>query len=201
MARRADHSHSELLDLVIEASTKIVESESHHALTARRLSKDIGYSVGTLYNHFDNIDDIILQVNARTFDILSEKLEHVPLTNSPKNDTNAYVDCYLEFLNQHPELWRMIFEHNLPHGQEAPSWYLKKADYILSIYERAIMPLYGGPCKSSYNTTRVLWSSLHGITSLHVSGKLKNVTELSVKGMTETLVNNFIQGIEQDVNS
>ena len=53
MGRRSDHSRDELLGLALDVAEKVVAQEGIGALTARRISKEIGYSVGTIYNLFE----------------------------------------------------------------------------------------------------------------------------------------------------
>ena len=54
MARRSDHSREELYDLALESARVIAEIEGLRGLAARRIARDIGYTVGTIYNLFDH---------------------------------------------------------------------------------------------------------------------------------------------------
>lgn len=66
MARRPDHSRDELYALAMNAARGIVERDGIRGLTARNIATAIGYSPGTLYNLFDNLDDLALQINGAT---------------------------------------------------------------------------------------------------------------------------------------
>ena len=46
-------------------------------MSARKVATAIGYTVGTLYLVFENIDDLILNVNARTLDRLHSRMSAV----------------------------------------------------------------------------------------------------------------------------
>ena len=70
MARRNDHTREELKDLIIEESWRIIEKHGFEGLTARRIAKNIGYAPGTIYNMFISMDDLYLQLNAKTLDLL-----------------------------------------------------------------------------------------------------------------------------------
>ena len=74
MARRADHSREELCEIAMQAAERIVETDGLRALTARNVADAIGYSPGTLYNLFANLDELILQLNGRTLDALHDRL-------------------------------------------------------------------------------------------------------------------------------
>ena len=61
MARRKDHSHDQLHKMALDATREIAEKEGLSGITARRIAKQIGYSPGTLYNVFENLEDLIIQ--------------------------------------------------------------------------------------------------------------------------------------------
>ena len=69
MARRSDHSRDELRRMALEASKKILTKQGLRGLSTRRIAARMGYSAGTLYQIFDDFDDLILQVNAATLDL------------------------------------------------------------------------------------------------------------------------------------
>ncbi|MBL4851095.1 MAG: TetR/AcrR family transcriptional regulator, partial [Gammaproteobacteria bacterium] len=64
MARRNDHSREQLRDLAIQAVLNLVDHDAFVSVTARSVTQDMGYTVGTLYLVFRNFDDLLLQVNA-----------------------------------------------------------------------------------------------------------------------------------------
>ena len=74
MARRYDHSREEIRTMALEAAEKIVVEQGHKGLTARKVMRDIGYAVGTLYLIFENLDDLILHLNVRTLDRLYRRM-------------------------------------------------------------------------------------------------------------------------------
>ena len=57
MARRSDHSREELYELALEKAGEIAEKEGLRGLTARGVAREIGYTIGTLYNIFEDLDD------------------------------------------------------------------------------------------------------------------------------------------------
>lgn len=77
MGRRNDHSRDELKDMVIVAAEKILVEEGYSKLTTRRIAKEIGYTVGSLYMVIKNVDDLMLLLNARTLQLLLEKLSMI----------------------------------------------------------------------------------------------------------------------------
>lgn len=74
MARRSDHSREEIRAMALAAAQQIVTEQGFAALNARKIASAIGYTVGTLYLVFKNLDDLFLQLNARTLDDLHAAL-------------------------------------------------------------------------------------------------------------------------------
>ena len=70
MARRSDHSPQELRAMIIDAAERLVAQGGTAAANAREIAAAIGYTPGTIYNHFANLDDLIRHVTARTVDAI-----------------------------------------------------------------------------------------------------------------------------------
>ena len=134
MARRSDHSREEIREMALEAAENIVVEQGLEGLSARKVATAIGYTVGTLYLVFENIDDLILQINARTLDRLYAKLAE---TQAPARDARDRLlqlgQAYIQFADQDPHRWSMIFEHRLAEGRELPEWYQRKIARMFAI--------------------------------------------------------------------
>ena len=84
MGRRSIHTAEELRELILKAATELIESDGLAGLSAREVARRIGYSPGTLYNVFDNLDDLVLTIEARLLDRLAARLAEVPSASSPQ---------------------------------------------------------------------------------------------------------------------
>ena len=196
MARRSDHNREELYNLALSAAADIVSADGIRGLTARNVADRIGYSAGTLYNLFENLDDIIVHLNGRTLDSLNDSVSAAPITGDVAKDLSSLAHIYLQYLNDHPNLWSALFDHRLPDGQVAPEWYATKVTLVLSVVEAALTPLFDSKQSAEKeNAARVLWASVHGICSLAQSGKLQTVTTQNAKQMTDVLITNFVAGL------
>lgn len=197
MARRSDHNREELYNMALKAAGEIVVRDGYRSLTARNVADAIGYSPGTLYNLFANLDDMIVRLNASTLDALYDSLAAMDTTGDAATNLKNLAARYLEFINAHERLWSMLFDHLLPEGQTLPVWYLKKVDKLLALVEAAMSPLFPtaeDPRRGE--ATRVLWASLHGIFSLAGSGKLAVVSRNPVQVMADNLIDTYIRGLE-----
>ncbi|RVU38188.1 TetR/AcrR family transcriptional regulator [Hwanghaeella grinnelliae] len=197
MARRSDHNREELYALAIGAARQIVESDGIKALTARNVADVIGYSPGTLYNLFDNLDDLIVHLNGSTLDDLFDKVSALEQSGDPESDCKALLGSYLDYLNDHPGLWYALFDYAIPTTMTVPSWYVRKIERLMEILRVAIAPLYADTqMDETARAASVLWAGLHGITSLSNDGKLQLVSEDDVEDLASFLVTTFIAGIQ-----
>lgn len=196
MARRSDHNREELYALAIGAARQIVEADGIKALTARNVADVIGYSPGTLYNLFDNLDDLIVHLNGSTLDDLYDAVSALEPTGDPETDCKALLGRYLDYLNAHPGLWYALFDYAIPAGMTVPEWYVRKIERLMEILRAAIAPLYAdAKPDETARAASVLWAGLHGITSLSNDGKLQLVSEDNVDDLASFLVTTFIAGI------
>lgn len=197
MARRSEHSREQLLTLALDAAWGIVETEGAKSLTARRLAQTIGYSPGTLYNLFEDLDELTLRVNARSLEKLYEALAACRLGQDPETDLRALLDAYLTFIERHPRHWDLVMNFNLPEGKELPSWYDDRVTRLLGVIEEAVRPMVpDGDVVRANRVARVLWASVQGICSLANSGKLTVVSSESARELAADLVHTYLAGLK-----
>ena len=117
MGRRSIHTPDELRELIIQATTEIVEHDGLEGLSAREIAKRVGYSPGTLYNVFENLDDLLLTIEARLLDRLAERLaEHGRVRARRSSGCAGSSETYFVFTQERPKLWNLLIEHRMPAG-------------------------------------------------------------------------------------
>ena len=103
MGRRSIHTPDELRELIIEATTSIVEQDGLEGLSAREIAKRVGYSPGTLYNVFENLDDLLLIIEARLLDELAGRLAETDASGPPAERLRRLVGAYFSLHAGAPE--------------------------------------------------------------------------------------------------
>lgn len=197
MGRRSVHTADQLREVILEASIEILQSDGLQGLSAREIAKRIDYSPGTLYNVFENLDDIVLTIEGRMLDGLGAALGVLPDEADPRVDVRNLAHAYLAYSHAHPKLWNLLFEHHLPAGQDVPSWYKQKLDSLLARVESAVRPLMPNASEDTIKrSARVLWAGVHGITSLSTADKLANVTSESAAPLIDDLVGLYLAGLQ-----
>lgn len=197
MGRRSIHTPDELRELIIEATTAIVEQAGLEGLSAREIAKRVGYSPGTLYNVFENLDDLLLIIEARLLDELSERLASADDSGPPAERLRQLVSAYFAFTQERPKLWNLLNEHRMPAGREVPQWYQAKVESLLAPFEGALSPLLADTDPISQKRhARTLWASVHGMTSLSTADKLSSITAHAGRSLIEDLVSTYLEGLQ-----
>lgn len=196
MARRSDHSRNEIKQMALRAAENIVAEKGSSSLTARRLASKIGYTVGSLYLVFENLDDVTLQVNARTLNQLSAKLDSVVIQHvETKRCILELGRTYIQFASEHPHLWNMVFEHHQSDNNHIPNWYQECINSLFQRIELQFADLIPATTPSENAlAARALWSGVHGNCVLALTGKLDVVGIEDIEKTCDLLIENFLTG-------
>ena len=195
MARRNDHTREELREMAISAAESIVAADGLAALSARKVTKHMGYSVGTLYLVFKNLDELILAVNGRTLDqIFARLMDSVEGLDDGRDQIMAFATAYLRYGVEHVGRWTALYDHRYA-AAEVPEWYLRKVTLYFEPIENALTKV--APHRSRLDIAqgaRAIWGGVHGICMLALTDKLAVVNVDSVQALVSALVSPFLQG-------
>lgn len=182
--------------MALAATEEIVATQGYQALSARKVSGAIGYTVGTLYLVFDNLDDLILQVNGRALDRLHQQImADQAHCHDPQASLMQLGHSYIRFADTEPHAWELIFEHRLADDQETPAWFQEKVAHMFALVEERLAPLAGGrSAKEIAQAARALWGGVHGICMLAITDTLGVAGVDSVQEITHSLMSNFLKG-------
>lgn len=202
MARRSDHTREELKALIIEESWDIIQKQGFEGLTARRIAKNIGYAPGTIYNLFRSMDDLYLQLNAKTLDQLFVALNDTACHNhkkSPVHNMKAMAGRYMTFAKEYRPYWLMLFNLKVTENRGDAYWYHEKVDQLFTPLEGLLEPYFTPrQTKKRKIAARVLWASVHGLCFLQETGKISIISDQNTApDMAGYLIDTFVAGIKR----
>jgi len=196
MGRRTDHTRAEIKEMALSAARQIIQEKGLDAITARSIATQIGYSPGTLYNLFENVDEIVLRLNQETLVDLAQTAE-AALNNveDPEQRLLALGRAYVAFAEEQGMRWRAIFDDRpSSNGRAKPNWYEKSIEHALGIVQRELLSYFSDQEPAmAQASARVLWAGVHGISVLAVTGRLQG-DQVSPKKMVEMLISNYVRG-------
>lgn len=194
MGRRSDHSRDEIREMAIGAATQIVEREGFQSLTARKVAAKIGYTVGTLYHVFRNFDDLVMNVNARTIDEMAALIQReVKRKRNPDVRIRTMAEYYVQYATDHPDRWRLVFEHEPPRGMPTPAQLKDRRDVMFEMVAENLRELAPSRIPQEVaHTATALWSGIHGICILALTGKLYLGGAFSMVKLMDTLIDSVV---------
>jgi AcrR family transcriptional regulator len=157
--------------LIIATARALAEREGWDAVTTRRLSTEIEYSQPVLYKHFASMEDIVEAVAVEGFGELAEVLSTARSGNGGGLDVlSRAAHAYSDFAAENPVLYDAMFTRatGLRFGAEDTPHQLRAAFAEL---REAVTLVAGGHDVDTL--TEVLWASLHGLTTLGRSDRLR----------------------------
>ncbi|MCI5143054.1 MAG: TetR/AcrR family transcriptional regulator [Candidatus Electrothrix sp. ATG1] len=202
MGRGQKVEYRQLRATVIEVATAMVREHGSTSLSIRKIAKQIGCAVGTIYNVFANLDEIVLTMNGATLSALQSRL--LADIDQEEDALAALIglgQSYVAFCRENYHLWSLLLEHKLAPGSTLPEWYQQQVDDLFLLVTGMAAPLVDDDKERAERAARVLWAGLHGICALAVSGKLDVVHAESAEVLAESLVRNYLQGLRgEDIN-
>lgn len=195
MGRRNDHSRQQIQEMALEAAIELVADSGHAGMSARKVAAKIGYTVGTLYLVFQNLDDLIFQINLRTLKALRENiLSAVNEPGDPVKRLKEIANTYVSFARDNQHLWRMIYEHPIPEKSSVMDEYLSVSRSLFTCIEEVLTEYDQNDPDSIPLQARALWGGVHGICVLSLVNKLDRKSVISINSLTDMLIERFVSG-------
>ncbi len=197
MARRSAHSPEELRQRILEAAQGIIEREGLVGLSAREIARLIGYSPGTLYNIFENLDDVLLTLQTQMVGSLVEVMKAVPAGPTPEKTIDAMARAYLDFALENKRMWNLLFTHYLPDGVQLPAALRDNVNTISSMVSEILAPMLANASQSEIEiAAKTLWAGIHGITAIAVTDKGPSLNSATAHVFVKQLTSTYSRGLK-----
>ena len=192
MAGKVEARRASLKIKLLNAAENAIAADGLASLRARDLAKTAECSVGAIYNVFDDLDDLILAVNGRTFQALGEYVASQLAETPDEGPTERLITmsyAYMNFSVQHPNTWRALFDVRMSTDMDPPQWYLDELNRLLSIIAEQIAKSFPDLDREYICLmTRALFSSVHGIVLLGSENRISAVPQPILKRMISMML-------------
>lgn len=170
---------------MVEAAELRIARDGLAELRARDLSKDAGCSVGAIYNVFDDLQALIMEVNGRTFRALGQTVsESIQPEQPPTERLVSMSHAYLHYAAAHTNLWRALFDLRMTDDGSAPDWYREALGGLFAMISDPVSQLFPEMGKVELDLmTRALFSSVHGIVLLGLENRISGVPPERIETM------------------
>ena len=146
MGRRSTHTPQQLRELILDAAQDIIQVQGLAGLSAREIARRIEYSPGTIYNMFENLDDVVLHVEARVLEALDKRLSTLLQDGNPADRVGRLAQAY-RLHTTRSRVGTCCSEHHMPKAQ-LPPWYQQKLEGLMG-GSRAMAALFARPRRTA----------------------------------------------------
>ncbi len=170
-----DYHHGNLKDDFLKIAFDFIAKEDIEKLTLKILSDATGTSRSAIYRHFSSKEELIETMIQKGFDDF-DAFVSPPLKDKEKPLIDRFYQsakAYLEFAKQNPNIYRLLFGNKYAKIREA-TLSIKDDDCsgFASLKQAIEEGQKSGILKKedSFIRTILIWSSLHGLSSLIIDG-------------------------------
>lgn len=173
MGRRSDHSADELRELLIACGHALLVERGFARFSAREAARRAGYSVGTIYNVFGELDSYLIAINSLTFRHWSESLANA-LADAPVERAariEVLVRAYFAFADANRNAWMAIYDHRIDRTTAISRQDEAAREALTSIVDHEVAAWLGtGDDATTQRLVRSLIATVHGHCALWLSG-------------------------------
>lgn len=156
----------------------------------------IGYSPGTLYNIFQNLDDVLLTLQIQLLSEIVDNLKSVQMGQDGERNIKALTSAYVDFAMANRRLWNLLFAHNLPPPIALPAAFYDHTKAISDMVSIALEPLAAGvPADKLDTMSRAYWAGIHGITAIAATEKGMFLTPATAQTYSNEITTAFVKAL------
>lgn len=198
MPKKIMESREELRTAMIDAAERIIMEHGVEALTARRLAADLNIAVGTTYNVFRQMDDLIGEVNARTIARITSIITNVDTAGRKSDELlMAYADAYIGFVTANENTWAALFSGEIDAESESHKRNLSQTLHLFGYIEDALRAVSPNAEQSEIEASaRALWAAVHGMLSLVARGRHTVLGLGNIRDAIKVLIANHVAGMK-----
>jgi AcrR family transcriptional regulator len=187
----------DLRDRLIAAAGGRIAQSGLKELRARDVTTDAGCALGALYLVFEDLDALVLDVNARTLRTLDAVMnEALALTKNPGEQMHALAQTYLNFARQNPYLWWALFQFHMSNQKKVPDWFSLEQTKLLTQIIRPLAVLQPGLNEEELVVrARTLFAAVHGIVSISLENRFVGVPMETLDGELKRFIDLMLAGL------
>lgn len=158
---------------LIDAAAAVLAAEGPHAVTTRRVAREVGTSTTAIYSLLGSKQEMFRAMYVEGFQRLADRQRALPVTDDPLADLRAMGRTYFENGLANPHLYDVMFHRpvqDFAPEEEDVAFALSTLQDLVAVVERAVGAgrLHGDAAEIGTD----LWAMVHGVTSLTIAGML-----------------------------
>jgi AcrR family transcriptional regulator len=180
---------------LIEVARSLIAAHGLRSLKVRDVAAAAECSIGTVYNEFVDLDELVLAVNRDTMRALEAAMAAIP-SEDPVQQLHGFAQGYLTFASEHPNLLRSLYEHRMEDDRPFPEDLLDliRGTFAL-MYPPLLRLLPDFPTDEVAMIARTMFSATHGIISLGLEDRLVAVPAEKLREQVRLFVDTYLAGL------
>ena len=163
---------------------------------ARALAEEAGCAVGAIYGVWDDLDALVLAVNAQTLDAINAALREASRHPDAADQLAGLAGAYLGYARAHRQRWRALFQHRLPPGKPMPPDYAARLQGAFTVLDAPLAALRPSlPDAERALLARTMFSAVHGVIDLGLDEKVAELTPAVLAAQLDALVRAIAAGL------
>jgi AcrR family transcriptional regulator len=168
ITERRERERVEVRRKILDAARDLFATEGYDKVTMRRIADAIEYSPTTIYNHFEDKDDLVDCLCQEDFGQLLAHLGRRPLPADPVESIRQLGLAYAGFGKSNPNHYRFMFMTQKQHDHDLSQPGQQAFLLLHSAVRRAVEQ--GRFRKGDIDTmAQVLWANIHGAVALLIT--------------------------------
>ncbi len=167
-------------EAVIHAAEGLFAELGYDGVTMRAIAKMTGQSAAAAYRYFENKDAIFNAARVAAYGRFTAAQEaSLAGAQNSVEELSQIGDAYIQFALDEPDAYRLMFEMKPSDATRTPEVEECGAAAFKPIRDTIARAIEAGVLVGDHvELAHLFWAGLHGIVSLHVSGKLRHGFDL-----------------------
>jgi len=194
IVQRKEREKVEIRRKILDAARDLFARDGYERVTMRGIAEAIEYSPTTIYNHFEDKDDLVKALCEEDFTRLLGALSGAAPPADAVEEIRQLGRAYAAFGQQWPNHYRFMFmTPNKNHDLEPESPGRHSFGLLQSAVERAVSSGRFRAVDPGL-AAQVLWASLHGVVSLLITLQPHHWPTPPPKDLVEQVIDHGIHG-------
>ncbi len=195
---RKERDKVEMREKILHSAQQLFLDKGFDEISIRNIAETIEYSPATIYLYFKDKNEIIHALHQDGFRLLNEYFQPLAKFANPMERLMEMGKAYIKFATTNPGVYDLLFMKSEPmehltacHDEE----WLEGDTAFEVLYQTVKQCQEQGQFTGlePHSLSMMIWSSIHGLCSLRISGHLGHVKEARENQMNldEIMMNTF----------
>lgn len=197
---RKERERQEMREKILEVAKEMFLKEGYDKTSIRNIAEKIEYSPGTIYQYFEDKDEIFFIIHQQGFDKLFQMMTVVNELQNPLDKLKTLGQLYMQFAIENPELYDLMFIMRAPMNalfEKKKEWERGFAsfEFLESIVNDCIEQKLIRFTETKIATVAI-WAYVHGLISLYIRDRFKMLNEDEIEKIMSSCVISLLEMAE-----